>query len=108
MIIIDSILSDVVDEWYGIHVAFHWSDDFDFDAALAKYGELALLREVAHKVTTSSQFQLFYSKHPTAVCDTSSVDDTPRQVRIPRFTMVKDYDDWCFDEKGGWIGASVR
>lgn len=108
MIVIDKILAEAIDEWYGIRVTFHWSDDFDFDRALAKYGEEAIAREVAHKFTISPEFQEFYAKHPTIVCDTSSIDETPRRVPIPRFNMVRDYDDWCFDEKGGWIGASVR
>ena len=108
MIVIEKFLAEAIDEWYGIHVTFHWSEDFDFDRALSKYGEGEIAREVAHRVTISPEFQAFYAKNPTVVCDTSSIDESPRRVCIPRFTMVRDYDEWRFDQKGGWIGASVR
>jgi hypothetical protein len=109
---VTKIRPEFIDEWYGVHADFQWTEPFDLEAyrdatraeehawfkanphkmhaglfSLEKTMGDHIRREIAH----SPQWTAFFSK----------------PQKVSRFGE-KDIDNWEFDALGGWASASDR
>jgi hypothetical protein len=100
---------ETIDEWYGLVVRFNWKKkDFWTKWNETSDGNEAKLVELLVKeAQKSKEWKQFYKKFSNLTADSSSIDASPRDVTVPKFGP-RDFDDWGFDQSGGWMSALER